>query len=178
VSRIGLFSAQTTYVRPELLRTKYLQRRDLSPKYEHAAGDEQNVFEYAGEGENEAAAHADQKDGSDVEEKRDCRVAEEDEGTDSSELVQRLKALCEWDHEQIDERTNGCVIVQRNERVHFESVQENLDHDETGSFELAGRLKKVFFNKKERTYCYGGSLCYETNEIEPELAMGGKRDAQ
>ena len=40
------------------------------------------------------------------------------------------------------EGTYGRVVVQRDERVHLEAVQEDLDHHETRRFELGmGRLR-------------------------------------
>lgn len=50
--------------------------------------------------------------------------------------------------------------MQRDERVHFQSVEEDLDHDEARGFET-----------------YGGGLDEEADEIEFEFAGGGDGDA-
>ena len=67
-------------------------------------------LEHAGKGEDEAAARADEEDGGDVEEEGDGRVGEEDERAEAEGVVEGREALCEGDHEQVDERADLCRV--------------------------------------------------------------------
>ena len=85
-------------------------------------------LEHASQGQNEARAGTDKEHGSYVEAKGDTSVGQEDERADAGELEKRRKALCEREDGEVDERADGCVVMQRDERVHLETVEQYLDH--------------------------------------------------
>ena len=60
--------------------THNLHRRDLRAKDEDGAGDQEDVLEDTRKREDETAARADEEHGGDVQQERDKRVREQDEG--------------------------------------------------------------------------------------------------
>ena len=93
-------------------------------------------LEHASQRQNEARANTDKEHGSYVEAKGNGSIGKENEGADASELEERRKALCEWEDGEVDERAYGRIIMQRDEGVHLETVEQDLDHHQTRSFEL------------------------------------------
>ena len=80
-------------------------------------------------------------------------------------LVERGQALCKGQDGEVDEGTNGCVVVQRHQGVHLEAVQEDLDHDKPRCLELIrfGQFPILSSEASKRTYCNRSSLRDETN---------------
>lgn len=192
-------------------RTEDLERCDVGAEDENRARDEQDVLEDAREREHEPAARTDEEYGGDVEQKRDGRVREEDQrsvsrgrhqhqnrsyehgGTAPRErepsdapythdLVERREALGEGQNEEVDERADRCVVVQRHEGVHLETVEQNLDHHQTGRLKLRCQVGVRNFVTKNNgppasgdgTYCDCGGLGEEADEIEPEFTLRRK----
>lgn len=93
-------------------------------------------------------------------------------------MVEGREALGEGQRDEVDHGADGRVVVQGDERVHFEAVQQDLDHDEAGGLELracqraGGRGKSGY-----GTYGDGSALYDEADEVEVELAVGGEGDA-
>lgn len=70
-----------------------------------------------------------------VEGKGHSGVGEEDQQTDPVQSVERLESLDEGENDEVDDCANGGVVVQRDDRVHLESVEEDLDHDQSRGLE-------------------------------------------
>jgi len=79
-------------------------------------------LEYASERQNEARGRAYEEDSGDVEAKRDGSVGNEDNGADACELKERRPTLRKGENGEVDEGADGRVIVERDERVHLETV--------------------------------------------------------
>ena len=79
-------------------------------------------LENAGERQNEARGCAYKEDGGDVEAKRDGGVGKEDKGADACELKERCPTLRKGENGEVDEGADGRVVVERDERVHLETV--------------------------------------------------------
>jgi hypothetical protein len=69
--------------------------------------------------EHKAARSTDEEDGSDIEAERDKRVGAHNEESDAGKLAEWFETLGEREEARVDDRTHGCVIVQRAERVHL-----------------------------------------------------------
>ena len=87
------------------------------------------------------APHANQEYRRHIQQERHAGVAQHNQGTDSRHFVEGLEPLGEGDDEEVDEGADGGVVVQGDERVHLESVQQDLDHDEAGGFELRAGMR-------------------------------------
>lgn len=110
--------------------SKVLERRDDTSKEHHASHDEENVLDDTGQSQDETASGSNEEDGSDVETEGDGSVGEENEGSKLSEVEERSETLCEWDQASVDRCTDRRKVVEGDERVHLESLEEDLDHDE------------------------------------------------
>lgn len=137
-----------------------MERCDRAAEDKHGARDEQDVLEDTRKRKDKAASCADEEDGSDVEQECNAGVADKDprptefgetlassrnEGDipDAHDLHERRETLREGNNEQVDQRTDWRVVVQRDKRVHLEAVQENLDHHQTGRLELCFAVRNV-----------------------------------
>lgn len=110
--------------------SKVLEWRNHTSKEHHASHDEENVLDDTGQSQDETAGSSNEEDGSDVETEGDGSVGEENEGSKLSEIEERSEAFCEWDQTSVDRCTDRCKVVEGDERVHLESLEEDLDHDE------------------------------------------------
>lgn len=155
--------------------TKDLESGDLRAKGKDRAGDKEletkvshwrrrvraeatyNVLENTGKGEDKTRTNRDKEHGSDVEGKGDTGVGEEDEDANAVEVVEGLKSLNEGEDERVDDGTDGGVVVERDNGVHLEAVEEDLDHDKTRGLEHDS-----------------GTLADEADHLKVELAVGGK----
>jgi hypothetical protein len=93
-------------------------------------------LEDTSEGQNEAGACAYEEDGGDIEAKCNGSIGKEDKGADACKLEEGLEAFRKGQDGEIDEGADGRVVVERDEGIHLETVQEDLDHYETRSLEL------------------------------------------
>lgn len=79
-------------------------------------------LEYASERQNEAGAGAHEEDGGDVEAKGKGSIGKEYERANACKLEERRETLGEGKDGEVDEGADGRVIVERDKRVHFETV--------------------------------------------------------
>lgn len=127
---------------------EHLDGGDGRAEEDDAGRDEEDVLEHACQREHQPARRADQEHGGDVEEERDERVRRHDEEPDPGDRLERREALREGQEAGVDEGahlglveevngiTHGSVVVQRAQRVHFQTLEEDLDHDEARRLEL------------------------------------------
>jgi hypothetical protein len=79
-------------------------------------------LEHASKSQDKTRTGTDEKDGGYIEAKSNGGVGNEHEWADASEFEKWRKTLCEGQDGEIDEGTDGRVIVQRDEWVHLETV--------------------------------------------------------
>jgi len=94
----------------------------LRAEDQYRAGDKKDVLEYTSERQNKAGAGAHEEDGRDVEAKGKGGIGKEYERANACKLEQRREAFCERKDGEIDEGTDGRVIVERDKWVHLETV--------------------------------------------------------
>lgn len=82
-----------------------------------------SYLEYSGQCKHKAAGNADEEHGCDVKEEGDSSIADQNTCPYSAKFIERSEAFGEWQKQKIDPRAYGRIIVQRNERVHFQIVQ-------------------------------------------------------
>lgn len=92
-------------------------------------------------------------------------------------LHERCQAFGEGQDGEVDEGADRRIVVKRDERVHLQAVQKNLDHDETRSFKLGDNsISPLPREKCGNTYGNGCSLRDEAYEVESQLSFGCQRD--
>jgi hypothetical protein len=79
-------------------------------------------LEYASERQNEAGAGAHEEDGGDVEAKGKGGIGKEYERANACKLEERRETLGEGKDGKVDEGADGRVIVERDKRIHLETV--------------------------------------------------------
>jgi len=117
---------------------KDLHGSDLGAKKKHRAGDQQDVLEDTSKCQNQPASGAHQEHSSDVEQESDRSVGNENQGSNASQFIEGGEPFGEREKKGVDEGANGRIVMKRNERVHFEPVEQKLDHDKSGSLESDG----------------------------------------
>jgi len=137
--------------------SKDLHGGDLGPKQKHGAGDQQDVLENASKRQNQPASGSHQEYGSNVKQESDTSVGNENQGSNTSQLIEGGKPFGERENKGVDECANRCIVMKGNKRVHFEAVEEDLDH-----------------NKSRGLECDGSGFGDEANEVEVQLSVGGK----
>ena len=93
-------------------------------------------FEDTCKSQDETASDANEEHRSNVQEERNPGIADENGGADILERKEWCHALREGDEETRNNSTDGCVVVERHERIHLEIVQQDLDHHQAGGLEL------------------------------------------
>lgn len=119
--------------------TEELEAGNGVSEEEHGAEDEEDVLNNTGKGEGQRAGSADEENGSNVKTERNTGVGEKNEGAEVGDLEEGNETLSEGEDEGVDGSANGGKVVERNERVHLETLEEDLDHDETRRLESNGK---------------------------------------
>jgi len=138
---------------------KDLQGGDLGSKQKDRTGDQQDVLENASKCQNQSASGSHQEYGSNVEQESDTSVGDENHGSNTSQLIEGGKPFGERKNKGVDECANRCIVMKRNKGVHFEPVEQELDHNKTRGLERNG-----------------SGLGDEANKVEVQLSVGGKGD--
>lgn len=98
-------------------------------------------LENASKCQDQAASGSHQEYGSDVEQESYTSVGNENQGSNTSQLIEGGKPFGERENKGVDECANGRIVMKRNKRVHLETVEENLDHDKPRGLELQKRIR-------------------------------------
>jgi len=138
---------------------KDLEGCDLGPEQEHGARNQQYVLEDTSKCQNQPASCSHQEYSSDVEQESNGSVRNENQRSNTSQFIKGGEPFGEREDKGVDKRANRCIIMKRNERVHFEPMEEKLNHDKPRGLEGDG-----------------SSLGDESNEIEVQLSVGGEGD--
>jgi hypothetical protein len=79
-------------------------------------------LEDASERQNEARTCAHEEDGGDVEAKCNGSIGKEDKGTDACQLIEWRESFRKGKDGEVDEGTDGRVVVERDKGIHLETV--------------------------------------------------------
>jgi len=79
-------------------------------------------LKYARERQNEAGANTYEEDGGDVEAKGKGGIGKEYKGANACKREDGCEALCEGKNGEVDEGADWRVVVERDKRVHLETV--------------------------------------------------------
>lgn len=91
-----------------------------------------------------------------VQSKSNSRIGKQDQNPNPVQIPKRLQPIRKGNNTSINHRAHGGVVMQRNEGVHLHAVQQDLNHDETRSFE-----------------CKSSALAEETNELKMDFTVSG-----
>lgn len=91
-----------------------------------------------------------------VQRKSNSRIGKQDQNPNPVQIPNRLQPIRKGNNTSINHRAYGGVVMQRNEGVHLHAVQQDLNHDETRSFE-----------------CESGALAEEPNELKVDFTVSG-----
>lgn len=137
--------------------SKDLQGGNFGSESKDGSGDEEDILENTGKSQDETRSNTDQKDGGNVQSKRETGVGEENKESNSVESVEWLESLGEGENAKVDDGTDWSVVVEGDNRIHLQPVEEKLNHDQSRGFET------------ER-----GDLTQESKELKVDFSVGGK----
>lgn len=97
---------------------------------------------------------------------------------DFGDFQEGRHALREWQDGEVDERTDRGVVVQRDEGIHLEAMQKDLDHYQARRLKLrvSGSVGGSAQMARNSTHGDRSCLSNEADEVELELALRGKCD--
>jgi len=93
-------------------------------------------LEDAGQCEYQSTGCADEEDGGNIEQKCNHSIGDKDDGSKTRKVIEWSEALGERNYCKVDKSTDRCIVMEGDEGVHFQSMQEDLDHYEARSLEL------------------------------------------
>lgn len=93
-------------------------------------------LEDASQCEHQSAGCTDEEDGSNIEKECNHSIGDKDGRPKARKVIEWSEALGKGYYCKVDKSTDRCIVVEGDEGVHFQSMQEDLDHYEARSLEL------------------------------------------
>lgn len=99
-------------------------------------------LENTSKGQHQATSNAYKENCRNVEQEGEEGIGQQNGRADACKFVEWSKAFGKWKDCQVDDSAYGCIVMERDKRVHLEAVEKHLDHDETRRLELKDSLSK------------------------------------